>query len=130
MHTNQEDKIKDKLVEFAESSPLREVCGFVCYENDELSFEEIINVSVDDGFFVINPMSFLERKLDGTLLAVFHSHTDCTEDPSEYDIKSSKSCMFPFLIYSLETKKFHLFDLPYFQRSEKGVSKLRGILND
>jgi len=130
MQTNQEDNLKDQLIKFAESSPLREVCGFVCYENDELFFEEAINISTDDSFFIINPIDFLQKKIGKTLLAIFHTHVDCAEEPSEYDIKSSKNCLFPFLIYSLETEKFHLFDVPYFERSEKGVSKLRGILND
>jgi proteasome lid subunit RPN8/RPN11 len=130
MQTNQEDNLKDELIKFAESSPMREVCGFIVYENGKLSFEQALNISKADDYFEINPVDFLQMKIKKTLLAIFHTHPDCVEEPSEYDIKSSKNCLYPFLIYSLETQKFHLFDMPYFERSEKGVSKLRDILND
>ena len=119
-----------EIIEFSESSPLREVCGFIVYRNNTLFFEKIINDSNQDDYFRINPISFLERSLSNELVAIFHTHVDSEEKPSEYDIQNSKNCLYPFLIYSLETKRFHLFDLPEFKRPENGVNMLKEVIND
>tara|TARA_Y100000114_G_C11716806_1_gene306405 strand:+ start:253 stop:633 length:381 start_codon:yes stop_codon:yes gene_type:complete len=126
MHTN----LKDSLIEYANTDLKKEVCGFICYKDNELSFKPAKNHSPDNDIFLINPADFLKMKLDGDLLAIFHTHVNGREDPSEYDIKNSKNCLYPFLIYSLATKRFSLFDMPNFQRSEKGVIMLKEFLDD
>jgi proteasome lid subunit RPN8/RPN11 len=80
--------------------------------------------------FSIKPIDFLQAKLNNNLVAVFHTHVEGSEKFSEYDKENSENCLCPFLVYSLETKKFSLFDKSYFERSEKCVNKLRGILDD
>mgnify|MGYP003638010981 CR=1 FL=1 len=125
-----ENNMLQEIIEFSESSPLREVCGFIVYRNNTLFFEKIINDSNQDDYFRINPISFLERSLSNELVAIFHTHVDSEEKPSEYDIQNSKNCLYPFLIYSLETKRFHLFDLPEFKRPENGVNMLKEVIND
>lgn len=130
MHTDQKDKFIQDLIDYAESEPLKEICGFVCYKDDSLFFEPARNHSSDNDSFLISPIDFLQKKLSGELVAIFHSHPLTKENPSDYDIKNSKNCLFPFLIFSLVTEKFHLFDMPHFERQEKGVMKLREVLND
>ena len=125
-----ENNMLQEIIEFSESSPLREVCGFIVYRNNTLFFEKTINDSNQDDYFRINPISFLERLLSNELVAIFHTHVDSEEKPSEYDIQNSKNCLYPFLIYSLETKRFHLFDLPEFKRPENGVNMLKEVIND
>jgi proteasome lid subunit RPN8/RPN11 len=127
---HQEDNLLKSIKEFSESSPLREACGFISEKNGELIFEKAINFSDLDDYFMINPVDFLERKLSGELVAIFHTHINGEENPSEYDILNSKNCLYPFLIYSLETEKFFLYDEPHFERSEKSVLKLKEIIND
>jgi proteasome lid subunit RPN8/RPN11 len=130
MHTHQKNSFKNDLIEYANTDLKKEVCGFVCYKDDKLIFKPAKNHSNDDDIFLINPADFLQVKLTGELLAIFHTHVSGREDPSEYDIKNSKNCLCPFLIYSLATKRFNLFDMPNFQRSEKGVIMLKEYLDD
>ena len=130
MHTNLKDSFKKTLIEYANTDLKKEGCGFICYKDNELSFKPAKNHSHDDDIFLINPADFLKMKLDGNLLAIFHTHVNGREDPSEYDMKNSKNCLYPFLIYSLATERFGLFDMPNFQRSEKGVIMLKEFLDD
>ena len=130
MHTHLKDSFKKDLIEYANTDLKKEVCGFICYKDGELLFKPAKNHSNDDDIFLINPADFLQVKLKGDLLAIFHTHINGREDPSEYDIENSKNCLYPFLIYSLTTERFHLFDMPNFQRSEKGVIMLKEILDD
>tara|TARA_X000001382_G_scaffold130923_1_gene127894 strand:+ start:4031 stop:4426 length:396 start_codon:yes stop_codon:yes gene_type:complete len=131
MHTNPKtDNFKKDLIEYANTDLGKEVCGFVLYKDGELIFKAAKNHSNDDDVFLINPADFLKVKLNGDLLAIFHTHVSGREEPSEYDIENSKNCLYPFLIYSLVTERFALFDMPNFQRSEKGVIMLKEFLDD
>ena len=129
MHTNLKDSFKKDLIEYANTDLGKEVCGFVLYKDGKLIFKAAKNHSNDDDIFLINPADFLQVKLSGELLAIFHTHVNGREEPSEYDIENSKNCLYPFLIYSLVTERFHLFDMPNFQRSEKGVIMLKEFLD-
>ena len=80
--------------------------------------------------FLIHPMDFLNKKINKELLAIFHSHVNTKEKPSEYDIENAKNCLYPFLIYSTVSEKFDIFDMPNFERDEKGVTKLKEAIND
>ena len=130
MSIYQKDNFINEVIEYANTEPFKEVCGFICYKNEQLSFEAVKNHSKDVDYFQISPIDFLQKKMSGDLLAIFHTHINTKEDPSECDIENSKNCLYPFLIYSLTSEKFDLFDLPHFERSEKGVIKLKGLLND
>ena len=101
MNTHQNNNMKQDLIQFAKSSPMREVCGFVCKKGEKMFLQKAINHSSDDGFFLIKPIDFLERKLSGELIAIFHSHIDSDEKPSELDKKNSKNCLFPFLVFHM-----------------------------
>lgn len=130
MSTNQDSNFKNEIIEFSESSPMREVCGFVICKDGSLVFEKMINHSQQDDYFKVDPVSFVERSLSNELVAIFHTHVDSEEYPSEYDIENSKNCLYPFLIYSLETKKFNLFNMPEFKGHENGVNMLEEAIND
>ena len=104
MHTHLKDNsFKEEIIKYSNENPENEVCGLVCYKN---------------------------KKINKELLAVFHSHVNTKEEPSEYDIKNAKNCLYPFLIYSTVSEKFSLFDMPNFERDEKGVIKLKEAIND
>lgn len=124
------DNLKKDLINFSESSLVREVCGFILEDGENLILKKIENKSADNNLFTIEPIDFLEAKLSGKLVSIFHSHVDGSEKPSERDIKNAENCLYPYLIYSLDTKKFSLFDKSYFDRADKCVNKLKGILDD
>lgn len=130
MNTHQNNNFINEIIKFSESSPLREVCGLIIYKDGGLVFEKMINHSHKDDYFKVDPICFLEKSLSNELVAIFHTHIDSEEYPSEYDIQNSKNCLYPFLIYSLETKKFNLFDMPEFKGPENGVNMLKGAIND
>jgi proteasome lid subunit RPN8/RPN11 len=59
---------------------------------------------------MIDPLNYLLFKDKYDLLAIYHSHINTDAKPSEFDIKMSNNCCIPFLIYSIETKKFNLYE--------------------
>ena len=131
MHTHLKDNsFKEQIISYSKENPEKEVCGLVCYKDGKIYFEKVENHSNDPDMFMIHPMDFLSKKISKELLAVFHSHVNTKEDASESDIKNAKICLYPFLIYSTVTEKFNLFDMPNFERDEKGVIKLKEAIND
>ena len=127
MNTRQ-NNIKEELVKCSEDSPMREVCGFICCDSSGMWFEEAINHSSDDDQFTIKPIDFLCKKMEGNLLAIFHSHVQGDEKPSNQDIISSRNAMIPFVIFSTETEKFFLFNHKDFEVDENSVNQLRKAL--
>lgn len=125
MHTHQKDNLKNSLIEYSENSPMREVCGFICEENDSFYLKEVVNHSNTDDAFLIHPMDYLGQKLEGGLVAIFHSHLEGTSELSDRDLKTSENLLIPFLVYSLETESFSLFSLEDFKVGEKCVKKLK-----
>jgi len=130
MNTHQNSNLKKDLINYAESSLIREVCGFISEQDGDLVLKKVINTSADNNVFLIKPIDFLQEKLSGNLVGIFHSHIEDSEEPSEIDKINAENCMYPYLIYSLKTEKFSLFDRSYFDRSEKCVNQLKGILDD
>ena len=124
------DNLKKDLINFSESSLGREVCGFILEEEGDLVLKKLENKSNHNDLFIIEPIDFLQAKLSGKLVSIFHSHTTGSEKASKYDIKNAENCLYPYLIYALDTEKFYLFDKPYFERSKECVNKLKGILDD
>ena len=131
MHTHLKDNsFKEQIINYSNENSEKEVCGLVCYKDEEIYFEKVKNHSNDPDMFLIHPMDFLNKKINKELLAIFHSHVNTKEKPSEYDIENAKNCLYPFLIYSTVSEKFDIFDMPNFERDEKGVTKLKEAIND
>lgn len=117
------------IIDLAKSSPLKEVCGFVYYE-DGFKFEQAENFSKEMDFFEIHPRQFLNIKKNKNLVAIFHSHIDSPAEMSAYDVESCKNCLFPFLIFSLQTEKFCLYYENDFEPDKELIKKLEDIIND
>jgi len=101
------------IVDTSEANLFIEVCGFVGFdeENEEYVVQHQKNIAEDPkSHFMIDPLNYLLFKDQYHLVAVYHSHIDSDAEPSEFDIKMSNNCCIPFLIYSVETKKFHLYE--------------------
>jgi proteasome lid subunit RPN8/RPN11 len=59
------------------------------------------------------------------MLAVFHSHIVGDETPSEFDVKMAEACCVPFVIYSLNTKKFHIYEPSHSELNVKAFTRLK-----
>ena len=105
--------IKNFLTTHASLNSINEICGFIGYDESSKKFVATIekNQAVDPkSFFSINPVNYLKFKKDYSLIAVFHSHVAGDESPSEFDIKMSESCCLSFIIYSINTNKFYIYE--------------------
>lgn len=101
------------IVDESESNPFVEICGFLGFDRKKEAYvvQNEQNVSQDPSeYFMIDPLNYLIFKQKYDLLAVYHSHINTDAEPSEFDVKMSNNCCIPFLIYSIETKKFDLYE--------------------
>lgn len=102
-----------QIVDESESNCFIEICGFLGFDREKKAYiiQNQKNIAEDPSkHFMIDPLSYLLFKERYDLLAVYHSHINSDAEPSEFDIKMSNTCCIPFLIYSTETKKFHLYE--------------------
>lgn len=101
------------IVDDSESNSFVEICGFLGFDREKETYVVQIqkNVAEDPSkHFMIDPLDYLFFKEKYDLLAVYHSHINTDAEPSEFDVKMSNNCCIPFLIYSIETKKFDLYE--------------------
>ena len=102
-----------QIKEIAHQHPAVEVCGFLGYDEEEKLFivkQEHNNSPSPSEFFLIDPINYLLFKDEYHLVGLFHSHVSGDEKPSDFDIKMAQNCCLPFLIYSLNTKKIHIYE--------------------
>ena len=103
----------NKIRKIAHASPVVEVCGFLGFDKDGEFFivkEEYNSSPSPAQFFLIDPLDYLLFKDKYELFGLFHSHVIGDEKPSDFDIKMAQNCCLPFLIYSLNTKKIHIYE--------------------
>lgn len=94
-------------------SPYLEICGFVGFNdvNQEYTAQVEKNIAQDPrNFFSISPVKYLNFKNDNKFIGIFHSHILGDENPSEFDIKMSEAACIPFIIFSLNSKKFSFYE--------------------
>jgi proteasome lid subunit RPN8/RPN11 len=104
----------------------QEVCGFIGWDRLEYTATVEKNDAADPkNFFAINPASYLMFAQDNDMLAIFHSHIIGDEFPSEFDIKMAEACCVPFVIYSLNTKKFHIYEPSECELNVKAFARLK-----
>lgn len=119
-------KIRDFVVNACNEQVTQEVCGFIGYSGSEYVATVEKNDAVDPkNFFAINPVSYLMFAENNDMLAVFHSHAVGDETPSEFDVKMSEACCIPFVIYSLNTKKFHIYEPSQCELNVKAFARLK-----
>lgn len=120
------NKINDFIVNACNEQAAQEVCGFVGYNGSEYVATIEKNDAVDPkNFFVINPVSYLMFAENNDMLAIFHSHIVGDETPSEFDVKMSEACCVPFVIYSLNSKKFHIYEPSHSELNVKAFARLK-----
>ncbi len=119
--TNMEDKISNKslkiIKDFIANRSYQkfqtEICGFIGFDENNGEFVATIENNESDNpreFFAINPVNYLRFKNDYSLVGVFHSHVIGDENPSEFDVKMSEACCLSFIIYSINSQKFKIYE--------------------
>jgi len=119
-------KIRDFVVNACNEQVIQEVCGFVGW-NDAgyIATVEKNDAADPKNFFAINPASYLMFAQENDMLAIFHSHIMGDETPSEFDIKMAEACCIPFVIYSLNSKKFHIYKPSECELNVKAFARLK-----
>ena len=121
-------KALDEIDKWASDNFHTEICGFLGY--NETSKNYIItlenNCSIQpQHFFAIDALSYLLFKQKNSLIAVFHSHIIGGVEHSEFDIKMSENCCIPFMIFSINSNKFHFYEPQNKEYDVKVVSRFK-----
>lgn len=106
-------EIKDFIINHSMRNFNNEICGFIGFDKKQENFIATIekNESSDpSSFFVINPANYLKFKNQYSLLGVFHSHVIGDENPSDFDIRMSEASCLSFLIFSINSRKFYIYE--------------------
>lgn len=105
------------IIRHAESLPNEEVCGFVLFDERKVAYaKEMCNISFNKHeSFAIDPITYLKHKFGENLLGIYHSHPKSDETPSDADLSNAKELGIPYLIYSVQTKKFFLHYPPTYE---------------
>lgn len=106
-------EIKDFIMNNALLNMNIEICGFLGFDKNSKKYIAKIeeNQSTDPkNHFMMNPVSYLNFKNQYDLIGIFHSHVIYDEQPSEFDIKMSESTCLPFIIFSINSKKFSIYE--------------------
>ena len=119
-------KIHDFVVNSCNEQVSQEVCGFIGYnDSGYIATVEKNDAADPKNFFTINPASYLMFTESNDMLAVFHSHIVGDETPSEFDVKMAEACCIPFVVYSLNTKKFHIYEPSHSELNVKAFTRLK-----
>lgn len=105
--------IKDFLINHSRKNTVSEICGFIGFDIPSKQYVATIEknqASDPKSYFAINPINYLKFKNAYSLIGVFHSHVIGDESASEFDIKMSESCCLPFIIYSINSNKFNIYE--------------------
>lgn len=99
-------KLLNKIKDYARLFNTQESCGLIIEKSSSVSFIECENLSENPKYhFKIDPKIFIENKV----LYVYHSHVDCTANPSSQDMLYSNELCVPFLIYSIRYDEFKIY---------------------
>lgn len=121
-------KISNFIKQQSHLQSRNEICGFIGWDQESQKYV----VSVEENkaedpknFFMISPSAFYLFKKQYDMIGIFHSHISGDEQPSEFDIKMSEACCVPFVIYSLNSKKFHIYEPSSSELNVKAFTRLK-----
>ena len=114
----------------SESSLFAELCSMIGVSKDnKIVYKQMQNRSKDpESYFMIDPYDYLSFINSFTCLCIFHSHLAGDENASEFDKKTSENCCYPFLIYSIMTEKFHIYEPEYKDYDVNIIQRLRELI--
>lgn len=124
------DNIEDSLFYLkkeSETNLLCEVCGLLGQTKDgKFIYKRMQNRSKDPAsYFIVDPYDYLKFIKDYFAVAIFHSHIAGDEKASEFDEKTSENCCLPFIIYSINTEKFFIYEPQYKDYDVNHINRLK-----
>lgn len=122
--------IKDKIIQACCKNPKYESCGFVIYDNDGFNIVECENKAENkQEEFYIPAKDFLYAKKSYEIIAIYHSHPEGDESPSEFDKANCDSSCYPFLIFSNSNRKFNIIEPEYNDANPEYLKELKERLD-
>jgi len=114
----------------AESSLLAEICCLIGLDKEnKLVYQQMQNRSKNpESYFMVDPYDYLSFINQYSCLCVFHTHLIEDETPSDFDIKTSENCCYAFLIYSVVTEKFHIYEPEHKDYDVKIINRLKELI--
>ena len=114
----------------AECSLLAEICCLIGLDSEnKLIFQQMKNRSKNpETYFMIDPYDHLCFINQYSCLCIFHSHLIEDENPAEFDIKTSENCCYPFLIYSIVTEKFYIYEPEHKDYDVNIINRLKELI--
>lgn len=99
------DEILEAVKAHVNSSPKREICGFIVSHRRKNMYVPCTNVSQGENEFVIDAEEYADIADKYEILAVVHSHVNTNPKPSQADLIAIEKHNLPFLIvnYPLNT---------------------------
>ena len=92
------------LLHAIESKPY-EACGLVVDNRTYLPCQNIADDKIN--YFVLDPYGWITAENLGEVTGIFHSHPDCSPQPSEGDIDSCNNIGITFFIVNPDTAQWH-----------------------
>ena len=101
---------KDDFIKYAEEKAPDEACGLVAIIEGAKIFWPCKNIAEDQfEFFALDPEDWAEwEDRGGEILGVVHSHPTGSSEPSDGDRASSEYVGYPYHIYSIQHKSWHI----------------------
>lgn len=124
-------KFEEAIRKYANENREEEVCGvFLLNDFDGVRVLNLKNYHEDKkNFFSIDPKIYLNLQKENKIIAIFHSHTDSSSEPSDYDKKMSFELGVPFYIYSLLNDDFFLYVPSTYQPELMGRQYVEDLQN-
>jgi proteasome lid subunit RPN8/RPN11 len=114
----------------SESSLFAELCALIgLNKENKIVYRKMQNRSKNpDLYFIIDPYEYLQFLNSFKMIAVFHSHLTGCEKPSEFDEKTSENCCLPFIIYSICSEKFFIYEPKYKDYDVNTIQRLKELM--
>ena len=104
--------IKNKIIDIAEKSPSKEVCGYIYFDiNGEAGIIQSTNTHLNsDVMFTTDEKDYISlSESSNTIVGVYHSHTIGDESFSDQDISYAETWELPLYVYSIKSKKWNSY---------------------
>ena len=125
------DELMSFLKKKSRNCLLCEICALIGFEENKFIYIDMPNKSkLPNMFFYMDPSDYLSATQKYKCFCIFHSHLNVGPEPSDFDIKTSENSCLSFLIYSIMSEKFFLYE-PQFKDYDVNITKgLRNYLNE
>lgn len=130
IYFNSEIDLINHLKREGEYSLFAEACGIIGTDSDNnFVYRSMRNRSKEpDKYFMIDPYDYLSFIKKFKCLSIFHTHLAGNEEPSDFDSKTSENCCYPFIIYSVVTEKFFIYEPHYKDYDVNILSRIKDKL--